>query len=98
VYDLWPKKAVVPSLLFLDASEEPIEIGEVRHVAHRACGIFTDRLHGRLQFLFAAAGHEDVCTLGDRPLGRRKADAAVAASDERYFSVTLPEVQALNNK
>jgi hypothetical protein len=73
-------------LLVVDASEEPIEIGKVRHVAGYACRIITDLLHCRLQFCFAAAGDEHIGALGDKPFRGRETDAAIAASDERYFS------------
>jgi len=47
-----------------------------------AGGASAELLNRSVELVLTAAADKDVSTLGDEPLRRREADAAVAASDE----------------
>ena len=77
------------SLLLLDGGVEPIEVGELRHVAldgHRAVA---DLLHCLIELGLTPARDEDVGTFVREPLGGGEADAAVAPRDHRDLSFEL---------
>jgi hypothetical protein len=72
--------------------EEAIKIAEVRHVSLYSGDIFPDFLYRRRQLCIAAPAYVDVRAFVHKLLRRRKADAAIAARNERDFSVKLAHV------
>src|SRR5260370_41613798 len=73
-------------LLPLDLCEEAIKIAQVRHVSLYTGHISSDLLDCRSQLRIAAPRYEDVRAFVHKPLGRRKANAAIAAGNECNFS------------
>src|SRR5207245_1130317 len=76
-------------LFALDVCEEPIKIAEVRHVALETADISSDLLYRRRQLRITAARDKDVRAFVHELLRRRKANAAVATSDEGSPSFKL---------
>ena len=83
------KHNIERALLLLDLSKEAFDVSDVRHVSLHAGDISSDFLDGGGQFRAAAPGDEDVGAFVDELLRDRKADAAIAARNERDFSVKL---------
>src|SRR5256885_8328555 len=77
------------ALLPLDVCEEAIKIAKVRHVSLDAGDISSDLLYRRRQLRITAPCDEDVRAFIHKQLGRREANAAIAASDECHFSSKL---------
>src|SRR5205807_3956354 len=80
------------ALLPLDLCEEAIEIAKVRHVSLYAGDISPDLLDRRSQLRITAPRDEDVRAFVHELLRRRKADAAIATSNEGDFSFKLSHV------
>src|SRR5712691_5975856 len=84
------------ALLPLDLCEEAIEIAKARDVALYAGDIPSDPLYRRRQLRITAPRYEDVRAFVHKLLRRRKANAAIATSNECYFSFELAHVFLLN--
>src|SRR5947209_19321750 len=84
------------ALLPLDLCEEAIKIAKVRHVSLYAGDISSDLLYRRRQLRITAPRDEDVGAFVHKQLGRREANAAIAAGDECHFSVKLPHIFLLS--
>ena len=80
---------VDPPVLLPHRRVEPIEVGQLRDVALHADRPVADLGDRPVQLLLPAAGDDDLGPLGREPLGRRQADAAVAARDDRDLAVEL---------
>jgi hypothetical protein len=70
----------------LDRGEQVIEVCQIRNIALHTPDIFTDRIHGGVQFSLATTRDEDIGTLSDKLLSSGKTDTAVTASDKRDLS------------
>src|SRR4030095_9986887 len=77
------------AFLPLDLCEEAIKIAKVRHVSSYACYIASDLLYRRRQLRITAPVYKHVRAFAHNPLRRRKANAAIATSNERNFSFKL---------
>src|SRR6058998_814639 len=84
------------ALLPLDLGEEAIEIAKVRHVALDADHIRPDVLDRRSQLRITAPRDEDVRAFVHERLRGRKANAAVADSNECDFSFKITHVVLLS--
>ncbi len=71
----------------LDRIVEPIDIGQIGHVAAHAGHPAADLLQRRVERFLAAAGDEHRCTLGRECLGGGEPDAAGAAGDHHDLVV-----------
>src|SRR5437899_3338752 len=89
---------IEPALLPLDLCEEAIKIAKVRHVSLYAGDISSDLLYRRRQLRITAPRYEDVGAFVHKQLGRREANAAIAAGDECQFSVKLPHIFLLSRR
>src|SRR5438874_2932748 len=78
------------ALLSLDLCEEAIQIAKVRHVSWYARYASSDLLYRRSQLWTTAPRYEDVRAFVHKLLRRRKANAAIAASNECNFPFKLP--------
>src|SRR2546428_8754185 len=87
---------IEPALLPLDLCEEAIKFAKVRHVSSYAGDISSDLLYRRRQLRITAPRDEDVGAFVHKQLGRREANAAIAAGDECHFSVKLPHIFLLS--
>ena len=77
------------ALLPLDLCEQAIKIAKVRHVSSYAGHIVSDLLYRRSQLWITAPCYEDVRAFVHKLLRRRKANAAIATSNECNFSFKL---------
>src|SRR5258705_2143097 len=84
------------ALLMLDLSKEAFDVGDVRHVSLHAGDISSDFLDSCGQFRTAAPGDKHVGAFVDKLLRGRKTDPAVAARNERDFSVKLAHLFLLD--
>src|SRR5207249_6934551 len=89
---------IEPALLPLDSCEEAIKIAKVRHVSLYAAHISFDLLDRRSQLRITTPRDEDVRAFAHKQLGRREANAAIAASDECDFSFKLPHIFLLSRR
>src|SRR5712675_2716705 len=80
------------ALLPLDLREEAIKVAEVRHVSLYAGYVSSDFLNRCSQFRLTAPSYEDVRAFFHKLLCRRKANAAIATSNECNFSFELVHV------
>jgi hypothetical protein len=80
------------ALLPLDLREETIEVVKVRHVSLYGTHIFSDLFYRRSQLLFTTPRYKHVGAFVHKLLGRRKANAAIAASNKRNFPFEFTRV------
>src|SRR5262245_2974417 len=83
------KQDIQSSFLRLDSREQTIKIVKLRHITWHGRDIASNVLRHGGQFLLAAAGNENVRTLGDELLCSGQTDTAAATSNERNFSFEL---------
>src|SRR5882724_11001695 len=74
------------ALVSLDLREEAIKITKVRHVSLYAGYIASDLFYRRSQLRIPAPCYEDVRAFVHKPLCSRKANAAIATSNECNLS------------
>src|SRR5260370_7820873 len=76
--------------LRLDGLVESIEVRQFGDVPANTCNVAADRLHGLVEFLFAATRYEDVSVLFDEPLRCGETYSRGASANHRPFSLHLP--------
>src|SRR5258708_35507552 len=68
---------------------EKIEVRQFGDVPPNACDVATDRLHGLVEFLLAAARYEDIGAFIDEPLRRGQTYSRGASGNHAQLSLQL---------
>src|SRR3984885_15144779 len=83
-------------LLCLHCCEQPVEVVQVGYISLNSRNPGAENRYRLIQLVLTPPRDEDVCALGYKPLRRRQADAAIAASDHCNLSCEPSHISDLS--